>query len=301
MFLVLGHSYPYADIDSILSSVIFAEIWTALGYPAQAVNLNPNGIKKSALVILAKIGNIELPSAATKAQLEKADLILVDHNQPDESYGKLGLIKKPYMIIDHHTDSGFAAEQKIIAQVGSTCTLIAEFSREKGVQLSKRQARALAFGILNDTKALRGAKTSERDRQMLAHLYREYTIDETVETISAIVFQPVNVQTMPVQDILCSSMKEYQNGKIAIAAIEVADDAYQDRLEEITDHGCKMGYELYILMITKYHIPETEILYFDSAAGCAIKTERRKGLVSRGKELVPEILARRNSFLPSKP
>ena len=292
MFLVIGHNYSYTDLDSIISSVIFAEIWTALGHPSKAVLINPKGIKESTINILEHIGNIEIPKIVLKTELENSDLILVDHNNPEESYGKLGINQTPYMIIDHHLDIGLSPVHKMIERVGSTCTLITEISKAEGIRLTERQARALAFGILSDTRGLKGRKTSERDIKMIHYLYKEYIIYESVETIAEMILKPTNIQMMSINDILRNSLKEYQNGSIGIAAIEVADDSYKERLEEILNKGPQMGYGLYILMIIKYHVQETEILYFDRDFLLFPKRERRNGLVSRGQDFAPEILER---------
>ncbi len=296
MFLVMGHGYSYTDLDSIISSVVFTELWTAGGHPAKAVLVNPNGMKESTIKILETIGNIALPEIVTKTELENSNLILVDHNNPEESYGKLGINKTPYMIIDHHQDIGLSAVHKIIERVGSTCTLITEFGKAERMCLTERQARALAFGILSDTRGLKGRKTSDRDIKATQFLYNEYKIPESVETISEMVLQTTNIQIMSVKDILRNSLKEYQNGSIGIAAIEVADNSYQERMGEILSYGAQMGYGLYILMIIKYHVQETEILYFDRDFLIFPKRERRDGLVSRGLDFAPEILNRVNNL-----
>lgn len=292
MFLVMGHSYSYTDLDSIISSVVFAELWSAGGHPSKAVLINPNGMKETTSKILEKIGNIDLPEIVSMTELENSKLILVDHNNPLESYGKLGINKTPYMIIDHHQDIGLRSKHKMIERVGSTCTLITEFSRAEGVRLTKRQARALAFGILSDTRGLKGRKTSERDIKAIQYLYKEYQIPESVDNISKMILEITNIQTMSINDILRSSLKEYRNGSVGIAAIEVSDNSYQERIEEILSCGYQIGYGLYILMIIKYHVKETEIFYLDRDFLIFPKRERRNGLVSRGLDFAPEILDR---------
>lgn len=286
----MGHSYSYTDLDSIISSVIFAEIWTALGRPAKAVMINPQGLKESTLRILNYIGNLAIPEIVSKSELENSDLILVDHNNPEESYGKLGITQTPYMIIDHHHDIGLKPVHKIIDRVGCTCTLITEISITEGIRLSERQARALVFGIASDTRGLKGRKTTERDIQMVDYLYKEYSIYESVETIAKLIHKPMDITTMSIKDILGNSLKEYRNGSIGIAAIEVGDDSYKDRLEEIDNNGHQTDYGLYILMILKNHVRETEILYFDRDYGLFPKRERRHALISRGLDLAPEVL-----------
>jgi inorganic pyrophosphatase/exopolyphosphatase len=196
------------------------------------------------------------------------------------------------MIIDHHIDIGLTPVHKIIERVGSTCTLITEISKAEGIRLTERQARALAFAISSDTRGLKGRKTSKRDIEMIDYLYKEYSIYESVEMIAEMVLKPVNIQTMSIKDILGNSLKEYLNGSIGIAAIEVADDSYKDRLEEIVNKGHQTDYGLYILMIIKNHVLETEILYFDRDFRLFPKRERRNGLISRGQDFAPEILVR---------
>lgn len=299
MFLVMGHSYSYTDLDSIISSVVFAEVWSAWGHPAKAVLLNPEGFKDTTLKILAHMGDIEPPEIVGRAELEDAELILVDHNDPVESYGKMGLSKIPYMVIDHHLDAGLPAGKKIIEQVGSTCTLIAEICRKEGFRLTERQARALAFGIASDTRGLKGRKTGERDIAVIDYLYREYTIPESVEEIAGLVLTTVDVQKMSMQDILGNSLKEYLGGRIGMAGIEVADETYRERLTEIMEHARQTEYGLYIFILLKHHVQESEVFYFDREFGIFPEKECRKGLISRGKDLVPEVMAKLNGGVKS--
>lgn len=99
-------------------------------------------------------------------------LILVDHNEIDQAVP--GADKVEIMeVIDHHKLGNQHTDQPIAftcVPVGSTCTIIASFFREKGITPEKNIAALLLSGIISDTVILRSATTTEHDREAAAWL-----------------------------------------------------------------------------------------------------------------------------------
>lgn len=291
MILVTGHNYPFTDADSIISSLVLAEILNIKNQPAQAILLNENAIQPSTLQILLRAGSIPLPRLAGPwCNLQDNQLAMVDHNNPAQSFGMVGTKKEPYIIIDHHADIGTNATHKTIERVGATCTLITRTVKEESIPIGDIFARALLYGIACDTKGFKGRKTSQEDLRAADYLYRSFNIGASVEQIAADALVADDVSHMPVQQILRSSLKEYQDGEVGIATIEVLNNEYHSRLQEMERHAWRMPYNVFALMIFKFHTSETEVLIFDKKYPGFPQKRKYNSLISRAQQLVPEIL-----------
>lgn len=302
MIYVLGHNYAYTDLDSIVSSIVLAEILNKKGCLAKPVVINPSAIGQESIDIINHIGELALPELVSINEIIKNDIALVDHNNPMESYGAhisnmahegVHLIDKtPVICIDHHVDAGYPAKIKIIERVGSTCTILTEIIKKENIKLSGLLARALVFGIACDTKGLKSRKTSDRDREMIEYLYNTYKIGTELENVLNFVLTSTNVLNMTTDQILRNSLKEYCGGSIGIACIEVLNDDYMQRLEEIKKAASKTKYPLFILMIFRQHEGETVVYYFSKKPNLFPKMQRYDDLISRAQDLVPYVLDR---------
>ena len=60
MIYVLGHNYAYTDLDSIVSSIVLAEILNKKGCLAKPVVINPSAIGQESIDIINHIGELAL-------------------------------------------------------------------------------------------------------------------------------------------------------------------------------------------------------------------------------------------------
>ncbi|NMC56942.1 MAG: hypothetical protein GYA50_06965 [Eubacteriaceae bacterium] len=289
MILVFGHNFSYTDIDSIVSSIALAYILKAEGKDAKPVIINKNAVQDSEKNIISKIGGLEIPEFVSKDMVSDNEIAIVDHNDPDESYGAIGINKTPVFCIDHHSDTGIKADVKIIKKVGAAATLVAKLAKDKSIKLTDSVAEALVFGILSDTKGFRSKKTTQDDKDMVEYLYSAYHILKSVEEIVAIVIVDTDINNMTIGEILNNDLKEYNNDLIGIASMEVTDDDYLARIDEIKKEGWNTKYELYIFMLFKFHKNETSVYYFDKKYKCFPDIKNYKSIISRGQDIVPEI------------
>lgn len=290
MILVTGHNYSYTDVDSLISSIILSEILNWKGLNSKPVLINKNAIQQSSTDIIRKIGDIKFPEVVSKEDIINNDIALVDHNNPLESYGTLGISKIPEICIDHHTDSLSEAKVKIIKRVGATCTIIAQMIKEENIPISDLYAKALVYGIACDTKGLKSRKKCQEDLDMIDYLYENYNIDVELDVIVNHVLITTDVLNMTIDQILRNSLKEYLGGRIGIAAIEVLNDDFNLRIEEIKEKGWNTKYPLYIFTIFKQHTNETIIYFFDKRYKCFPKEIKYSSLISRAQDLVPYVL-----------
>jgi inorganic pyrophosphatase/exopolyphosphatase len=291
LIYVFGHNFPYTDVDSIVSSVAFAQLLVAAGQPAQAVLLNPEGLKQDTLEVLGKLEGFSWPCLVTKDKLLIGEFALVDHNDPMQSYGFLGIDKIPLYCIDHRPDAGFALGEKQIDMVGATSTLIAERFISEGVKFTPLLAKALIYAISTDTRGLK-IKVDQRDHAVIDYLYSTYSVDVPLDIVKRDTVIAQDVSKMSIEEILNSSLKEYMDGRIGVAMLDIDKDEYVMRLNKVLAMaGEGTRYNLFVLMVNQLHKDNTIVYYVDRSFGCFPLQENFGQLISRSQDLIPSIIA----------
>jgi inorganic pyrophosphatase/exopolyphosphatase len=298
MIFVFGHNYPYTDLDSVVSSVAFAYLLEATGWPARAVLLNSAALKSDVSEVLGKLEGFVLPPLVMKSELMAGELALVDHNDPLQSYGLWEISKIPLYCIDHRTDSGLAAVEKQIEMVGAASTMVAERIKKAGVKLTPILAKALVYAISSDTRGLK-IKTDQRDLAVIAYLYSTYAIDVPLEIVQKQTVTAQDLIHMSLEEILGSNLKEYRDGRIAVAMLDIANEDYAGRLDEILQRARKdQRYGLYVLMVNHLHRDTTTVYYIDNYFGCFPEQENYDRLISRSHDLIPAIFSKVDNVCP---
>lgn len=156
---VVGHKNP--DTDSIVSAIILAKIE---GHEAARTG----EVNKETEFVLNRFGQKEL----TLIPKEDKQVILVDHNSPDEMHEN---IKKEEIvgIIDHHKLCAPSTESPISVYMkpcGSTATIVTLIAEDHGYSLAHDEASILMAGIISDTLNLSSPTTTDLDREVLERL-----------------------------------------------------------------------------------------------------------------------------------
>ena len=133
--LIFGHKNP--DTDSIMSSIVMANLENQLGNQSRAVRLG--NINKETGYAINYLG-IETPELISDVQ-DGQNVILVDHNESTQSANNLShaIIKK---VVDHHT-MNFVAPYQLYYRtepVGCTSTVLYKMYKEYDVPITKNIA-----------------------------------------------------------------------------------------------------------------------------------------------------------------
>jgi manganese-dependent inorganic pyrophosphatase len=214
--IVIGHKNP--DTDSAVSAVILSKIKKEEGVlfvPAVAGEFN----RETEFVF--SLFNIEKPlKVEEKSGDEK--FFLVDHNDLSQSVAKR---EDVVGVLDHHQLSGMKSDSVLYFRaepVGSTCTLLYEMIKDKGIEINKDEKGLLASGIISDTLNLNSSTTTEKDVKYLKELSEKADInrDELAEKMFSAKSDFTGRST---EEIICGDMKEYDfNGKkVGIGVSEV--------------------------------------------------------------------------------
>jgi len=158
--LVLTHDNP--DPDSLASAFALAHILERLAGVDSVVAFG--GIvgraENRALVRVLKLPVVPI----AKVDFDEFDLICMVDTQPEQGNHSLPARHFPDVVIDHHPER---PETKLapIADVGgtrgATSTLLAEYFRASGLEMTSQLATALYYGIKADTRNLARQTTPE--------------------------------------------------------------------------------------------------------------------------------------------
>ena len=234
-------------------------------------------------------------------------MILVDHNETEQSIP--GADELPIVeVVDHHRIA-FAPTKDPIRYtadvVGSTCTLVAKMFRGAGERPTREVAGALVAGIVSDTLLFQSPTTTETDRQMCAWL--EKLCGETAASVMEGLLSVASPLTsMSAEQAIASDAKTYSEGgrKFVLAQIEESNlTLFHRKADELTAAMAQTvkasGLDFMALMVTDPARGLSELLFCGSEAVRRALPYRRSergtflmpGVVSRKKQLLPEILA----------
>ncbi|MDX1601290.1 MAG: DHH family phosphoesterase [Anaerolineales bacterium] len=242
-------------------------------------------------------------------------IILVDHNEAEQSIGALDEAEL-LEVLDHHRLDNPATRTPIrfsVEPVGSTSTLVTERIQEAGMSAPPALAGMLLAGLLSDTLILSSPTTTDRDQQVAETLGRWAFVGgaplegESVESFGRQLLQAgAGLATRDPDAVVTGDLKIYDEAgsRFGIAQVEVTD------MMELTDHldelraalgrlRDKRGLDFTMLMVTDV-VGGSSRLLMESAPPAldelpyqplADGTLQAQGVVSRKKQLLPVILA----------
>jgi nanoRNase/pAp phosphatase (c-di-AMP/oligoRNAs hydrolase) len=168
--LIVTHTNP--DPDSIASAYALRHLFASWGVHSMLVYGGIIGRAENKAMIQRL--RIPIRSIQTVNPFNFKVVSMVDA-QPFSGNAPLPPSLVPSIVIDHHP----ARKVSLLKQVsfvdirsdyGSTSTILAEYLLEEGVEMNRKLATALYYGIMSDTRDL-GRSANEVDVRISTHLY----------------------------------------------------------------------------------------------------------------------------------
>ncbi|MCM3620048.1 manganese-dependent inorganic pyrophosphatase [Sutcliffiella horikoshii] len=297
--LVLGHKNP--DTDTICSAIAYAELKKQLGMDAEPVRLGElNGETEYAL----KEFNSEVPRLVETVANEVKEVILVDHNERQQSVSDIDQVRV-LEVIDHHRIANFETAEPLLYRaepVGCTATILNKLYKENGVEISKPIAGLMLSAIISDSLLFKSPTCTEQDVQAAKEL-AEIAGVNAEEYGLAMLKAGADLSDKTVEQLISLDAKEFQMGnyKVEIAQVNTVDTndvlAKQEELEAvITANVANKDLDLFLLVVTDILENDSVALALGSQAPAVEKaynvtlennTALLKGVVSRKKQVVP--------------
>ncbi|MGD6965913.1 manganese-dependent inorganic pyrophosphatase [Rossellomorea vietnamensis] len=297
--LIFGHKNP--DTDTICSALVYADLKTQLGMNAEPIRLGEiNGETQYALDHF----NVEAPRLVEKVAAEAKEVILVDHNERQQSADDIEEVRV-LEVIDHHRIANFETSDPLYYRaepVGCTATILNKIYKEKGLNISKEMAGLMLSAIISDSLLFKSPTCTEEDMEAARELAEIAGVDADeygLEMLKA----GASLGDKTSADLISLDAKEFQMGsyKVEVAQVNAVDTdevlQRQGELEEaISKTISEKGLDLFLFVTT-------DILNSDSVAlALGEKTEAvekaysvqlnnntavLRGVVSRKKQIVP--------------
>jgi manganese-dependent inorganic pyrophosphatase len=297
--LIFGHKNP--DTDTICSAIAYADLKTELGQNVEPVRLGEvNGETQYALDYF----KVEAPRLVENVVPEAANVILVDHNERQQSATDIGQVRV-LEVIDHHRIANFETSEPLYYRaepVGCTATILNKMYKENGISIEKEIAGLMLSAIISDTLLFKSPTCTDQDVAAARELATIAGVEAGKYGLDMLKAGADLSGKSPSQ-LLTLDAKEFDMGghKVEVAQVNTVDTkdvlALQADLEaEINRVVKEKGLDLFLFVITDILTNDSVGLALGRSANVVEKaynvtlsnnTAVLKGVVSRKKQIVP--------------
>ncbi|MEH7253864.1 manganese-dependent inorganic pyrophosphatase, partial [Neobacillus niacini] len=158
--LIFGHKNP--DTDTICSAIAYADLKKQLGMDVEPIRLGSvNGETQYALSYF----NVEVPRLVENVAAEVKSVILVDHNERQQSANDISDVRV-LEVIDHHRIANFETSDPLYYRcepVGCTATILNKMYKENGKEIKKEIAGLMLSAIISDSLLFKSPTCTPED------------------------------------------------------------------------------------------------------------------------------------------
>lgn len=301
--LIFGHQNP--DTDAIGTAIAYSYFQNQMGFDTEAVALgNPSDETQFAL---DKFG-FKAPRVIKTAANEVESVMLVDHNEPQQSVSDIDQVKVSH-VIDHHRIMNFTTTDPLYYRaepVGCTSTIMWELFQENNVEIPENIAGIMLSAIISDTLLLKSPTTTNKDIEAVKALaslanvnYEKYGL--------ALLKAGTNIADKSEEELIDLDAKSFElNGKnVRIAQVNTVDlpEAMERKtafIDSMNKASMTNNYDMFMLVLTNILDSDSEAIVVGSDDTIAVfeKAFKKKlvdnrvalpGVVSRKKQVVPQL------------
>lgn len=299
--LIFGHQSP--DTDAIVAAKALSYLENKLGRDTEAVALGePNEETKFVLDHFDE----PAPRIIEKASAEVEDVMLVDHNEPQQSVSDIADVTVTH-VVDHHRIANFNTAQPLFYRaepLGCCSTVIYKMFKENNVEIPAKLAGLMLSAIISDTLLLKSPTTTQTDVDVVKDLakisgtdYEAYGLD--------MLKAGTNLASKTETELIEADAKSFNlNGStVRVAQVNTVDLAEVFDRQAAFEAAAKVendanGYDLFLILATNILDSNSELLVVgaptapvEAAFGKKIENNRISlpGVVSRKKQVVPPL------------
>src|SRR3954470_14500679 len=297
--LIFGHKNP--DTDTICSAIAYAHLKSTIGVNAEPVRLGEiNSETKYALEYF----QVNVPRLVEKVAQETKQVILVDHNESQQSADDIDEVRI-LEVIDHHRIANFQTSDPLYYRaepVGCTTTILNKIYKEHGVEIKKEIAGLMLSAIISDSLLFKSPTCTEQDIAAAREFAEIAGVDAEkygLEMLKA----GADLSDKTIEQLITLDAKGFDMGnyKVMVAQVNAVDTkdvlSRQKELEEaiskkITDENL----DLFLFVVTDILTNDSVGLALGKMTNAVEKafnveldnsTALLKGVVSRKKQIVP--------------
>lgn len=240
--------------------------------------------------------------------MQKKRIVLVDHNERQQAVH--GIDNADILgIIDHHKIGSLETPVPVMFRnqpVGCTSTIIYQMYQENAVKITKPIAGLLCSAIISDTLLFRSPTCTEMDKQA-AHSLAEIAGIEMERHANEMFRAGSNFQSKTTEEICYQDFKTFTAGEVLFGVSQISAMS-REELDEVKARV--MPYQetimedrklnMVFIMLTDILNESSELICLGKGADEAVERAfykqkindgyRLRGVVSRKKQLIPELL-----------
>ncbi|MFB6365412.1 manganese-dependent inorganic pyrophosphatase [Paenibacillus elgii] len=297
--LIFGHKNP--DTDTICSALAYAHLKTQLGQNVEPVRLGSvNGETQYALDYF----KAEAPRLVETVANEAKDVILVDHNERQQSASDIDQVRV-LEVIDHHRIANFETSGPLYYRaepVGCTATILKKLYKENGVAIPKEIAGLMLSAIISDSLLFKSPTCTDEDVAAARELAEIAGVNAEVYGLDMLK-AGADLSDKTIAQLISLDAKEFQMGKskVEIAQVNAVDTndvlSRQAELEAaLSGIIAEKNLDLFLFVVTDILNNDSIGLALGRAAHAVeqaynVKLDDNKavlkGVVSRKSQIVP--------------
>jgi manganese-dependent inorganic pyrophosphatase len=248
--------------------------------------------------------NAEVPRLIEKAANEVQEVILVDHNERQQSVNDIDQVRV-LEVIDHHRIANFETSDPLYYRaepVGCTATILNKLYKENNVEITKEVAGLMLSAIISDSLLFKSPTCTDQDVQAANELAAIAGVDANSYGLDMLK-AGADLSDKTVEQLITLDAKEFQMGdyKVEIAQVNTVDTADVLKLQEeleLSIHNtiANKGLDLFVFVVTDILTNDSVALALGKETAAVEKaynvtlennTALLRGVVSRKKQVVP--------------
>ena len=297
--LVFGHKNP--DTDSICSAIAYVNLKSELGVNAEPIRLGEiNSETKYALEYF----QVNVPRLVEKVAQETKQVILVDHNESQQSADDIDEVRI-LEVIDHHRIANFQTSDPLYYRaepVGCTATILNKLYKENGVKIKKEIAGLMLSALISDSLLFKSPTCTDEDVAAANELAKIAEVDANQYGL-AMLKAGADLSDKTVEQLITLDAKNFDMGdkKVKIAQVNAVDTneclSQQKQIEEAIEAViAKENLDLFLFVVTDILTNDSVGIALGNMSNAVEKafnvgldnhTATLKGVVSRKKQIVP--------------
>lgn len=298
---IFGHKNP--DTDTICSALVYADVKTRLGFEVEPVRLGEiNGETQFALDYF----QVEAPRFVETVAGEVDEVILVDHNERQQSVSDLDQVKITE-VIDHHRIANFETSDPLYFRaepVGCTATILKKIYHEKGLEIEQKMAGLMLSAIISDSLLFKSPTCTDEDIEAAKELAAIAGVDAEkygMDMLKA----GADISGKSAEELLSLDAKEFSMGSAKVEIAQVNAVGVEDVLVRKAEIEAALeqvvadkGLDLFLFVVTDILTNDSTAIAVGQAAHAVeqafnVKLEAKsailQGVVSRKKQIVPPL------------
>lgn len=299
--LIFGHKNP--DTDTIASAIAYSYLKNQLGDDTEAVALGePNDETQFALDYF----NVEAPRVVETVANETDEVILVDHNEKQQSATDIDKVRVKE-VIDHHRIANFETADPLYYRaepVGCTATILNKLFKENNVAITKEIAGLMLSAIISDSLLFKSPTCTDEDIAAAKELAAIADVDPEVYGLDMLK-AGADLSGKTIEELLALDAKQFEMGTnlVQVAQINTVDPnellAQETEIKKaISAVIIHKKLDLFVLMITNILTNDSIIISLGDKVNAVdlafnVQLEEDKallpGVVSRKKQIVPQL------------